>query len=226
MLIALLLSLAHATVADDARTAADTDLPTELRETAFGRLATAEALDEVLRAIRDTATPKEQRWVLIRSLGANPSPEALDALMGLLTAKDALVRMAAIGAVGDRGDVALADKVASLLSDPAILVRSAAAESLGRLRDPGTLSDLGHALEDPTNTYRGTSLWVRRQYVDAMVAIGGDPSVPYLGRALDDQDPQVVAAAMAGLEKVAGFSYREGRSPEEELAAWKRWAQR
>ena len=67
---------------------------------------------------------------------------------------------------------------------------------------------------------------MRRQFVDAMGAIGGDAAVPWLGRALDDADPQVVAAAMTGLEKVAGFSYREGRSPEEELAAWKRWAQR
>jgi HEAT repeat protein len=189
-------------------------------------MAAEAVLPDVLAAIRAPDTAKEARWVLIRALGANPSPAARDAVVELLSSKDALDRMAALGALGDRGDKELASRAATLLRDPAILVRSAAAEALGRLRDPTTVQDLASALADPSNFYRGTSLWVRRQFVDAIAAIGGESAVPHLGLALDDGDASVVGAAKAGLERIAGFSYSEGRSSAEELAAWKRWAQR
>lgn len=228
MLSALLAvsSFAFAGVGEDVRTAADTDLPTEIREAAFRHLADPTSTAAVLAAIEDKATPKEQRWVLIRSLGTNPSGEALDALLRMLSSTDALVRVATVEALGDRGDLTLTGKIAARLADPAVLVRSAAADALGRLKDPSTLGDLEHALADPTNTYRGASLWVRRQFVEAMGNIGGQPAVPYLGRAIDDTDPEVSRAAMTALEKIAGFSYKEGRSTDQEKEAWRRWAGR
>lgn len=229
MFVAALLAhytLAYAGVSDDARTAADPDLPTELREAAFAHLAAPTSAAGVMEAIGDKTTPKTQRWVLIRSLGTNPSPEGLAFLLNLLNSTDALVRVAAVEALGDRDDRSLSGKITARLEDPALLVRSAAADALGRLKDPSTLGDLEHALADPSNNYRGASLWVRRQFVDAMGNIGGDSAVAYLGRAMDDADPDVARAAMNGLERIAGFSYKEGRTPEQEREAWRRWAGR
>lgn len=226
LIAVLLLPFAFAGVPEDARTAADPDLPVSIREEAFGRLATADAVPAVLAAVADKTTPSSQRWVLVRSLGANPAPEARAELLHLLDDKVALTRVAAVEGLGDTGDLSQSGRVAARLADPAILVRSAAADALGRLKDPATLADLDHALADPTNYYRGASLWVRRQYVDAMGAIGSDAAVPFLGRALSDPDTEVVHAAVAGLEKVAGFTYREGRTDAEQVEAWKRWARR
>lgn len=217
---------AHAGVPEDLGVAADTDLPTELRQTAFDRLATSANVAALTRLGDAADTPKPQRWVAIRALGPIGDDEARVALLHFLAAKDASARMAALGAIADRGDRTLSGYAAARLADPALLVRAAAADALGRLGDPGTLSDLERALQDPTNHYRGASLWFRRHLVEAMGAIGTDAAAPYLARALDDADPLVVTAAVAGLEKAAGFSYREGRTPEQERTAWKRWAGR
>ncbi|MDP2304819.1 MAG: HEAT repeat domain-containing protein [Pseudomonadota bacterium] len=217
---------AYAGVPEDVVGAADTDMPTELRKAAFDRLATPENVAALTRLGDAADTPKPQRWVVIRALGPIGNDEARVALLHFLAAKDASARMAALGAIGDRGDRTLSGYAAARLADPALLVRAAAADALARLGDPGTLSDLERALQDPTNHYRGASLWFRRHLVDAMGAIGTEAATPYLARALDDTDTTVVTAAVAGLEKVAGFSYGEGRTPEQELAAWKRWAGR
>lgn len=224
MLFALLLGSALAGVPEDLQTAADTDLPTALRQEAWARMARAGNTGVLVQLAEDPATPKAQRWVAIRALGPIPEEEALRAVLRYLDAPDAATRMAALGALGDRGDRSVSDRVAARLQDKALLVRGAAAETLTRLADPSTIPALEMALLDPSNHYRGESMWVRRRYAEALGAIGTDAAVPGLRRALDDEDPAVAEAAIAGLEKVAGFSYREGRTPAEEREAWKRWS--
>ncbi|MFN7142498.1 MAG: HEAT repeat domain-containing protein [Myxococcota bacterium] len=219
-------SAASAGVPEDVETAADTNLPTHLRQQAFDRVAQPGATDALTALAKDPNTPKQERWVAIRALGPIGDDPSRVALLQFLAADDAPTRMAALGAIGDRKDPSLSGYAAARLSDPALLVRASAAEALGKLKDPSTLPDLERALKDPTNHYRGTSLWLRRHLVDAMGAIGTDAAVPGLARALDDADPQVVAAAIAGLEKIAGFSYKEGRTPDQEREAWRRWAGR
>ncbi|MDP2314809.1 MAG: HEAT repeat domain-containing protein [Pseudomonadota bacterium] len=218
--------VAFAGVPEDLALAADTDLPTELRQAAFGRLAVPDSVPALTRFGDAADTPKPQRWVAIRALGPVKDDAARVALLHFLAATDASARMAALGAIGDRGDLSLSGYAAARLTDPALLVRAAAADALARLRDPSTLADLERALQDPTNHYRGTSLWFRRHLVEAMGAIGTEAAPPYLARALDDPDAEVVSAAILGLEKAAGFSYREGRTPDQERTAWKRWAGR
>mgnify|MGYP003348183229 CR=1 FL=1 len=48
--------------------------------------------------------------------------------------------------------------------------------------------------------------------------------VASLAKVLDDADPNVARAALAGLETVTGMSFAAGRTPPEEIAAWRRWA--
>lgn len=220
-----LLSLAVAGTSEDVTTAANRELPLEARQQAFARLVGEEKVEELVKLAKDQERPVGERWVAVRALGPIPTLEAKQALADFMNSTDVWARIASVTAAGERKDRSLAGKVAVHLSDNAILVRAAAAESLEQLADPGTLGDLERALQDPTGWYRGTSLWVRRKYVEAMAAMGRE-AAPYLARALDDKDPAASAAALAGLEKIAGFSYHEGRSPEEEKAAWRRWAGR
>ncbi len=219
-------SFAWAGVSEDAATAADVDLPTALREAAFARMAQAGGAAALVKLAEDPQTSTREQWVAIRALGPMPDDEARVALLHFLVSTSVEARIAAVGALGDRGDIGLAGHVAGRLEDKALLVRAAAGEALGKLKDPNTLGDLDRALRDPTNRYRGSSLWFRRAFVQAMAAIGTDAAAPFLARALDDDDPAVTAAAVVGLESLAGFSYAEGRTPDQERQAWRRWAGR
>jgi HEAT repeat protein len=221
-----LVMAAWAGVPEDLEIAADTNLPTDLRQAAFGRLAQADATDTLSKLAADKQTPRNQRWIAIRALGPIKDDASRVALLRFLADADAGARMAALGALGDRGDTSLSGYVAARLTDPALLVRAAAVDALGKLKDPATLSDLERALQDPTNHYRGASLWLRREVVEAMGSIGTDAAVPPLARALDDKDLDVASAAVDALEKIAGFSYAEGRTSDQEREAWRRWAGR
>ncbi len=222
--LALLLGVALAGVPEDVDFAAEADNPLDLRQAAFARLHDETAVPTLLRIAKDTQTTPPRRWVAIRALGLNTAPEARDALLGFLASDNAPTRIAALAALGERKDRTTAGRVAARLEDKALLVQQAAADALGLIGDPATLPDLERALASPTGTYRGTSLWVRRHYVEAMAAIGTGESVRPLAAALDDADPTVVDAAVKGLEKVGGFSYAQGRTRAEELEAWRRWS--
>ncbi|MBM4366896.1 MAG: HEAT repeat domain-containing protein [Deltaproteobacteria bacterium] len=225
-MLSLLLAagLALAGLAEDVETAADAEQPTDLRQAAFSRLHAEEHTSALVKLANDADTTPAKRWVAVRALGKNESMAARDALVGFLASDNAPVRIAACLALGERGDRSLAGRVAARLEDKALLVRHAAADALGQLRDPGTIPDLARALDDPSNHYRGTSMWVRRHFVEAIGNIGGDGAIAPLKKALDDGDKDVAGAAIQGFEKVAGFSYGEGRSDAEEKEAWRRWA--
>lgn len=115
-------------------------------------------------------------------------------------------------------------RVAARLEDPALLVRWAAADALGSMKQAAALPDLGRALADGSNNRHGDSLFIRRHFVEAIVDIGTDEAVPHLAKVLEDRDPEVATAALAGLEKVIGVSFKAGRTPAEEKEAWRRWA--
>ncbi len=225
MILALLLTgFGFAGIPDDVQLAADADKPLELRQEAFGRLHEEPAADSLVAIAKDAQTTPARRWVAVRALGLNTAPAALSALLEFLASDNAPTRIAALAALGERKDKSTAGRVAARLEDKALLVRQAAADALALIGDTRTLPDLGRALADPTGTYRGTSMWVRRHYVEAMGRIGTTEAIRYLAPALEDGDETVVSAAIAGLEKVAGFSYKEGRTQDEEKEAWRRWS--
>lgn len=224
MLSLWLLGAAFAGVPEDVATAADTERPEAERREAFARIAVPANTTALVRLARAETTPPQQRWVAVRALGPIGDDASRVALLELLASADAQVRMAALGAIGDRADRSLCDYVVARLADPALLVRAAAIDALARIKDPATLPALERTLQDPSNHYRGSSLWFRRHVVEAIAGIGTERGVAALARALDDADPEVAGAALAGLERIAGFSYAEGRTPEQQRAAWKRWA--
>ena len=151
------------------------------------------------------------------------APKAV--LVELLKDEQPAIRAAAVQALGDLGDGRMAVAVGAMLKDPAVIVRAGAAEALGKLRSPSSVQPLADALSARDNFYRGSSLWVRRHYVDSLGNIGSKEAVPTLLRCIDDSDESVRLASVKALETVAGFSYADGRDPDQQREAWRRWAQ-
>ncbi len=223
----LLLSLVTwAGPVQDLAQAADADLPEEARMEAFDRLVAAGATDigVVSRVALDDEGDTRKRWVAVRALGKIQGDQARDLLLQLSENPEPAIRAAAVQAMGDLGDARNSDILIAKLDDPAVIVRAGAAEALCKVGDRAAIEPLDRALRSRGNFYRGASLWVRRHYVATLGCIGGRETIPVLLRALDDSDTSVQASAVLAFREVAGFSYAEGRSPDEELAAWKRWA--
>ena len=165
-----------------------------------------------------------QRWVAIRALGHVGGFGAEQTLVDLLSDPEPAIRTAAVSALGDIRSTTHSLQVADALTDPAIIVRAAAAESLGKIRDPKTIPALGSAVTDPDNYHRGTSLWVRRHYIIALGEISHVNALPILLGAMNDADPEVAQATIGAFERIAGFTFSDGRSTDEERTAWRRWA--
>ena len=226
----LLLFFLTAVLAVDAR-AASTDLeiaaaadrPEAERMQAFEALLSVSRVASLATVAQDPNAPVRQRWVAIRALGRIGGDPVRDALSPLLNASVPALRAATASALADAQIRGSAARISELLQDPAIIVRSAAADALGVIRDEVAVSPLLDALEDPSNTYRGQSLWVRRHYVDALANIGSKAALGGLVRALRDEDIAVRSAALEAVERIAGRSYAEGRSRPEQIEAWERW---
>lgn len=219
------IALALASPADDLALASTKELDEPARMMAFDRLVDAAATDQslLLSVSADPDADARQRWVAIRALGAAGGVRAQQTLHALLADDMPAIRVAAAQALGDLGARDEVPAITPLLLDPAMLVRAAAATALGQLGDPAAVSALGAAYAARDNHYRGTSLWVRRYYVEALGQIGHRSAYPTLLVALDDPDATVAEAALRALESVARFSFAEGRDPTEEREAWRRW---
>ena len=132
-------------------------------------------------------------------------------------------RAASASAMGDYGHADFVPYQIKLIQDPAVIVRAAAAQALQMSGDKRAVEVLSAALQDKKNTFRGRSIWVRKYFIQALGGIGSAEAYPALLRSMDDPDQDVVAAVIPALEKIAGFSYKEGRTEQQEKEAWRRF---
>lgn len=220
-LAALLLS----SVTEQLETASNTGIPEPDRLAVFEELASTASLhrEELQQIAADAAANPNHRWIAIRALGKSGLSEARPALEALCNDTDSSIRVAAISALAEMGSVSSTEQIAQALKDPAMIVRGAAADALGLLKDIRSIDDLETALESPENFYRGQSVWVRVRFVLALGSIGHKMALPALERALTDQDPKVVDAALISLKSVVGYDFSEGRNRTEHIQAWQRW---
>ncbi len=172
----------------------------------------------------DDAHNARERWVAVRVLGQTGHPDAKAPLLALCLDPMPAIRAAAAASLGDLGDKSVTQQLAKMLQDAAIIVRAAAADSLGQLKDAATVGPLTDALWDTDSFYRGQSVWARRHYVDALGEIGSAKALPALVRGLEDTDPNVVTSSLSALRKINGYDFAEGRTREEHIEAWRRWA--
>ncbi len=222
----LLCGLALAGAAEDLALAVRPDLDEATRMAAFERLVDLGATDIglMLSVSADQAADSRTRWVAIRVLGQVGGAQARDALLLRMKDDQPAIRVAAASALGDLGDRMAVPALITALDDESQLVRAAAAGALGALGDARAVTPLAEVLRDRAGYIRGSSLWVRKHYVDALGRIGDRSALPTLLTALDDSDPAVAESALRAMESVAGFSMSEGRTVAEEREAWRRWA--
>lgn len=225
MALFLLLGLALAGPVEDLTLAANSNAPESARMEAFERLVRTGAtnLSHVAAVAKDDKADARERWVAVRVLGKVGGDAARTELLALIKNDMPAMRAAGAQALGDLGESSLSVAVNPLLQDPALIVRAAAAEALGKLRNADSVPALAAALAARDSYYRGSSLWVRRHYVVALGEIGHRSAAGTLVRCLDDADEAVAAEAIRSFERIAGFSFADGRSPTEQREAWKRW---
>jgi HEAT repeat protein len=224
LLLPLLLAFpAHAELDRLIEQASNGTLPKDQRQAAFDELVRTGYGDDLIALAENTETDARQRWVIIRALGKIDSPPGREALKRLLKDDISGIRAAAAMALGDSEDHSHAEAIAGLLEDPAVIVRASAADALAALGSSVAVPYLIRALDDPSNFYRGDSLWVRRHYVVALGACNDKGALPTLMRCLDDGDANIVDAALVALEQVSGVSWADGRDRGEQIQAWKRW---
>lgn len=224
----LLCGPAFAGPAQDLAQAADPDLPKAARMQAFERLVAVGSTDlgVVQKAALDTkSADTRSRWVAIRVLGKVGGPRARQLLVQLASDPEPAIRAAALQAMGDTGDRSLEPEVVDALGDPAVIVRAGAAAALCSIGSGAAVDPLSTALDSRDSFYRGSSLWVRRHYIETMGCIGSRKALPALLRTLDDRDTAVAEATLGAFAKIAGFDYAEGRDAAEQREAWRRWAQ-
>ncbi|NOY25318.1 MAG: HEAT repeat domain-containing protein [Oligoflexia bacterium] len=228
-LLSLALSLgptAWAAPLDDLNLAAAADVPATARQEAFDRLVTLGNTDTSL--VTQVATTEDQdtrlRWVSIRVLGHVGGAGAEQTVSALLTDPQPAIRAAAVGALGETNNRIHTTAIAAMLDDPAVIVRAEAATALGKLGDPTAVPALAKALRSKSNYHRDSSLWVRRHFVIALGDIRDKSAVPALLRAMDDEDTAVAQATIPAFEQIGGFSMGQGRTPEQQREAWRRWA--
>ena len=209
---------------DDLALAASKAANETQRMAAFQRLVDLGSTDmgHVVAVAEDDEADARQRWVAIRALGQIKGDRAQTVLINLSTNPMPAIRSAASAAMGDHGSEAFIPYLTERVQDQAVIVRAAASQSLAQCGDSRAVEALSDALLDKKNTFRGRSIWVRKYFVEALGDIGSTSAYPALLRAIDDPDEGVAAAVIPALEKIAGFSYSEGRSTVQEKEAWRR----
>jgi len=209
---------------EDLELAASKAASQEQRMAAFQRLVDLGSTDmaHVVSVAQDEEGDARQRWVAIRTLGQIKGARSQTVLINLSTNPMPAIRSAASAAMGDHGADAFIPYLTERVQDSAVIVRAAASKALAQCGDARAVESLSDALLDKKNTFRGRSLWVRKYFVEALGDIGSTAAYPALLRAIDDPDADVAAAVLPALEKIAGFSYSEGRSTVQEKEAWRR----
>lgn len=227
-LVSILLSmigLALASPQDDLALASSKAATDAVRMAAFKRLVDLGStdMDWVTKVGQDGEADSRQRWVAIRVLGQIQGDRSRNLLIGLSKDPEPAIRAASAAAMGDFGDDAFVPYLIALIQDPAVIVRASSAQALTQMGDGRAVEALSAALQDKKNTFRGRSIWVRKYFVEALGGIGSVDAYPALLRAMDDSDQSVAAMVIPALERIAGFSYKEGRTAAQEQEAWRRY---
>ncbi|RZV37642.1 MAG: serine/threonine protein kinase, partial [Chromatiales bacterium] len=134
---------------------------------------------------------------LMQLLSKFDKTEITHALEMQLKDPNKMVRSAALGALGSRGDKVNVEKVAAVLTDPDLDVQSKAVDVLIRANHPDTVQFLVTALKDESE-------YARRAAVEVLNEIGDEKSVKDLLGAIKDDDWWVRSRAGDALAEIGG----------------------
>ena len=139
-------------------------------------------------AISHPGFDKRAKTFLLRLLGVERAPGAVDFLIGALRDEDANVRREVAAALGSIENPQAVEPLIATLRDPHGTVRQAAAEALGLIKNPQAVEPLIATLQDPHGT-------VRQAAAEALGSIKSTQAVEPLIATLQDPHGTVRQAA-------------------------------
>jgi HEAT repeat protein len=168
------------------------DSPPPSRESTFSLM---------LELLRDEAP--EVRRVAVESLGKIGDPRAVDSILSLQHDPAAIVREAAVLAMGRLKPTATEGVVTLLtqaLEDPVESVRQAAVVAIGEI-EPGT-----RLLQPVVGLLRSSDATIRRAAVQALLQVDASQSIPALVAAGRDSDAEIRQGIVAAVGEWGGAS--------------------
>ena len=168
--------------------------------------------------------PMTVRWNAIMAMVTVGKSHAIPTLMDAAKADVWYMRSAALVGLRQLDKSSAAKLAQQFLSDKSLLVRSTAVTTISQLQESTLTPDLWNSLEDKNNFRHGKGLFIRRQITEALASLAISGDEPRFIKLLEDADPQVQTAALAGLQRLTGHSLgTDDQSIPEKKALWTAW---
>jgi hypothetical protein len=111
-----------------------------------------------------------------------------------------------------------------LINDKALVVRSAAVDVLGESDEAKDRELLWKVIDDPKNKRKGQSLWIRPQALNWLIKQASRKDIPNLIHLLKEEDNEMNAIVIMGLEKISDFKFGyDQESLAEKKQRWISW---
>ncbi len=160
----------------------DTALPAfrEAAIRALGDIASKKAADWLATTLGDNGVSRFERVIAAESLGKIALPTSVDPLVKAAQSDDALVRAAAIAALGNFSDKAAQDAIVESLRDSYPAARVAGCKAIAKRKIVAALPNLEYkAQNDPDKG-------VKTEAIKSIAALGGKDAFAFLSTIMDD----------------------------------------
>ncbi|MDA8411459.1 MAG: HEAT repeat domain-containing protein, partial [Treponema sp.] len=161
----------------------DTALPAfrEAAIRALGDMGSKKSADWLASNLGDNGVPRYERVIAAESLGKIGLAESIDPLIKATQSEDALVRAAAIGALGSFSVKPAEDAIVESLRDAYPAARIAACKAIAKLKIGSALPNLEYkARYDPDNG-------VKTEAIMSIAILGGKDAYAFLATIMTDQ---------------------------------------
>ncbi|HUX40816.1 MAG TPA: HEAT repeat domain-containing protein [Rectinemataceae bacterium] len=165
----------------------DTALPAfrEAAIRALGDIGSKKAADWLATTLGDNGVSRFERVIAAESLGKIALPASVDPLVKAAQSDDALVRAAAVGALGDFTDKAAEDAIVESLRDSYPAARVAGCKAIAKRKLVAALPNLEYkAQNDPDKG-------VKTEAIKSIAALGGKDAFGFLATIMDDANSPV-----------------------------------
>lgn len=202
------------------------NLPSENRSQAL-LSTTADMYKEFIAVAFAEDQSMRLRWRALMMAAEGRREKATPDLLKAGAHKQWFMRNAALVALAEVNQGEAQKLAKKLVKDKALVVRSAAVDVLQKSVRPEVRDLLWEEMSQKYNFRNKESLWIRSQILDAMAQRPVDHELKIFHKFLNDKDPRVQSAAVAGLEKLTGVKLGGSTTSREKLVLmWQDYARK
>lgn len=196
------------------------NLPAENRRMLIGEVGEKHYDSFITLAFNDKQ-PMSVRWRALTAAAESRRERATADLMKAGANREWYMRNAALVALNEVNPAQGEVLAKQLLKDKALVVRSAAVQALEKSTNPTTRDLLWDELNQNYNFKNTQSLWIRPQIIGILNKKPLDRELKIFAQLLSDNDSQVQANAIRGLEKLTGVKLGEEANVAKSVSLWK-----